>query len=652
MSIASMNEQRIAAARALATRAVSPEQIKAVQQQLIESIQSGTLPSYGGVPILEDLTKRLQMVSANQALQQGQAAPQQSIKQQVLDAALQRPQPAQPPQQPQAGLGQLPSNLPVQMAGGGIVAFDEGGEVERYQFGGDTRMYPSVASSVDFETVYDRYNRQNRERGAQEAARVAELSKTPEGRAQLAAQDRAALGGVGRDLLRPIAAAGDVLFGGPVNALANVNDAVVNYIGIPRAARALGLAGPEYEQARSSFRIGSGTATPFSDMLRAGPAAAATTPAAEPTAPVAPRTPGGPTRFERPSLGVPSLAASPAAAVSAPSFSRIGAPKIKFTEAKLPGKPNIPNFTAGLTDFDPGAYRAEVEAEAKKLEESQQPFLTAQKERMEKREARIEKEEKQAPWMSLMKAGLSMAQTPGRFGVALAKGAQSGIDDLVTAKAAITARKEKLDDLREEQARFQMNLAQGNRKEARENATNIRSLQNQADQLGLTARTATANLTQQQYGTDVTAALAQQREANQFAQQQAQLEQGAGIANLNAGLQAQQIAEAARGRQLQYELGMERLKILQTNAAAGEKSYMARLAQVQAKVRNDFETVIRGDVAFQKLIKNMPPNQQQIERQRALQQYMAEALPLELGRMGGDTSTGLSPRTVEQLLAE
>lgn len=648
MSIDRMTEQRIAAARALATRAVSPEQIKAVQQQLIESIQSGTLPSYGGVPILEDLTRRLKMVSSAQALQQGQAAPQQTIKQQVLDAALQR---QQPPQQPQPGLEQLPSNLPVQMAGGGIVAFDEGGEVERYQFGGDTRMYPSVASSVDFETVYDRYNRQNRERGAQEAARVAELSKTPEGRAQLAAQDRAALGGVGRDLLRPIAAAGDVLFGGPVNALANVNDAVVNYLGIPRAARALGLAGPEYEQARSSFRIGSGTATPFYDMLRAGPTAtaAATTPAS-----ATPRGVDDLSNIFTPGI-MPSAPAKPVAGGGgggAPSFSRIVAPKIAFTEAKLPPEIPIPDFAKDITKFDPKAYRAEIDEETKKLGESQQPFLTAQKERMEKREARIEKEEKQAPWMSLMKAGLSMAQTPGRFGVALAKGAQSGIDDLVTAKAAINARKEKLDDLREEQARFQMNLAQGNRREARENATNIRSLQNQADQLGLTARTATANLQQQQRGTDVTAALAQQREANQFAQQQAQREQEAGIANLNAGLQAQQIAENARGRQLQYDLGVQRLDILKGQIEAGNRTALARLAQVQAKVRNDFETVIRGDVAFQKRIANMPPNQQQIERQRALQKYMAEALPVELGRMGGDMGTGLSPRTVEQLLAE
>ena len=646
MSIDRMTEQRIAAARALATRAVSPEQIKAVQQQLIESIQSGTLPSYGGVPILEDLTRRLKMVSSAQALQQGQAAPQQTIKQQVLDAALQR---QQPPQQPQPGLEQLPSNLPVQMAGGGIVAFDEGGEVERYQFGGDTRMYPSVASSVDFETVYDKANRERRER----EARIAELSKTPEGRAQLAAQDRAALGGVGRDLLRPVAAAGDVLFGGPVNALANVNDAVVNYLGIPRAARALGLVGPEYEQARSSFRVGSGTATPFYDMLRAGPAAAATTPAS-----ATPRGVDDLSNIFTPGV-MPSAPAKPVAGGGgggggggAPSFSRIVAPKIAFTEAKLPPEIPIPDFAKDITKFDPKAYRAEIDEETKKLGESQQPFLTAQKERMEKREARIEKEEKQAPWMSLMKAGLSMAQTPGRFGVALAKGAQSGIDDLVTAKAAINARKEKLDDLREEQARFQMNLAQGNRREARENATNIRSLQNQADQLGLTARTATANLQQQQRGTGVTAALAQQREANQAAQQQAQLEQGAGIANLNAGLQAQQIAEAARGRQLQYELGVQRLGIIKGQIEAGNKSALARLAQVQAKVRNDFETVIRGDVAFQKRIANMPPNQQQIERQRALQQYMAEALPVELGRMGGDTNTGLSPRMAEQLLVE
>jgi hypothetical protein len=583
-----MTEQRITAARALATRAVSPDQIKAVQQKLIESIQTGTLPSYGGVPILEDLTRRLKMISANQALQQAQAAPQQTIKQQVMDAALQRQQPQQLPQQPQPGLDQLQSNLPAEMAGGGIVAFDEGGEVDRYQNRGLVESFLSPTTARMLSTG---------------------RSLSPEEEAELARREQ------GPGLI-------DRLLGGMT-------------IQGPLGPLRVPLVSPTTREALQTGQA------PIPDTATAAPAA-------EPTAPVAPRTPGGPTRFDRPSL-LGLLSTEKTAGVGmgggAPSFQKIVAPQLKFTEANLPTKPIIPNFTAGLTDFDPNEYRAEIEQEAKKLEESQQPFLTAQKERMQKREARIEKEEKQAPWMSLIRAGLSTAQSTKPFGAALAEGATKGIDDLITAKAAMNARKEKLDDLREEQARFQMNLSQGNRREARENATNIRSLQNQADQLGLTARTATANLTQQQYGTDVTAALAQQREGNQFAQQQAQLQQGAGIANLTAGLQAQQIAQSGANARMTYELGKQRLQMEMQRARTGDSLAQVRMAQVQARVRNDFETVIRGDAAFQKRIKNMPPNQQQIEKEREFQRYSAQALPMAYGELGIPTAESLMGRS-------
>lgn len=576
MSIDRMTEQRISAARALATRAVSPDQIKAVQQQLIESIQSGALPSYGGVPILEDLTRRLKMVGAAQALQQGQAAPQQTIKQQVMDAALQRQQ----PQQPQPGLDQLQSNLPVQMAGGGIVAFDEGGEVDRYQNRGLVESFLSPTTARMLST--------GRSLSPEEEAELAQREQSP---------------GLVDRLLDGITVQGPF---GPVK--------------VPLVS----------STTREALRTGQAPIPGLGAPSVATPTSAVptTAPARSPISMLDP----GRARFGRASLleGTSSLTGGGGGG-GAPSFNRIVAPDIKFVEAKLPNKPDIPKFAAGLTDFDPDAYRAGIEAEAKKLGESQEPFLTAQKERMQKREARIEKEEKQAPWMSLIRAGLTTAQSTRPLGAALAAGATEGIKDLTTAQAATLARREKLDDLREEQARFQMNLAQGNRREARENATNIRSLQNQADQLGLTARTATANLEQQQYGTGVTAALAQQQQENQISQARAQLQQGAGIANLQAALQAQQIGEAAAGRRLQYDLGMRRLEVEQQRARAGDAASMVRLAQIQANVRKDFETVIKGDPVFLKEISKLPPLERDERIKERLRIYMAEALPMALG---------------------
>ena len=81
-------------------------------QQLQMAIQHGTIPSYIGIPLLQEKMKQSQEA---QALAGGQKKP--SIAQQIMQQA-----------QSQQGVGGLPSGLPVEgMAGGGIVAFADGG---------------------------------------------------------------------------------------------------------------------------------------------------------------------------------------------------------------------------------------------------------------------------------------------------------------------------------------------------------------------------------------------------------------------------------------------------------------------------------------------------------------------------------------------
>jgi len=93
-------------------------------QQLQQAIQSGSLPAYIGIPLIEQKTKeKAQMAAA----QQGQEKPP-SVVASILQKAEQQEQ--QPP-----GIDQLPSNLPMMdegengMASGGIVAFAEEGQV-------------------------------------------------------------------------------------------------------------------------------------------------------------------------------------------------------------------------------------------------------------------------------------------------------------------------------------------------------------------------------------------------------------------------------------------------------------------------------------------------------------------------------------------
>ena len=117
----------------LVDSASTPDQIKAVQSHITQSIQNGTLMPYEGIPLIQQLTQKLQQ--ANTPAPTNAPPP---VAQQVMAKAAQ----ATAPQMPSQGIAQgtashgidhLQTNLPTEhMAQGGIVAFDEGGEVEHF----------------------------------------------------------------------------------------------------------------------------------------------------------------------------------------------------------------------------------------------------------------------------------------------------------------------------------------------------------------------------------------------------------------------------------------------------------------------------------------------------------------------------------------
>jgi len=90
--------------------------------QLQKSIQDGIIPAYVGVPLLKD------KIARDKAKATPQQPAQPPIAQQVMAEALQH------------GIDSAPSNLPTEMAGGGIVAFDDGGlaneQEEDEEYGG------------------------------------------------------------------------------------------------------------------------------------------------------------------------------------------------------------------------------------------------------------------------------------------------------------------------------------------------------------------------------------------------------------------------------------------------------------------------------------------------------------------------------------
>lgn len=116
-------------AQSLADTALSakdPQIIQSILGNLTKSIQDGAVKPYVGIPLVQSINEHLQSVSqqANMmaALSKApQVAPEQSIGSQTLASA-----------EPSQGIDAAQSNLPTQMAGGGIVAFADGGDIEHY----------------------------------------------------------------------------------------------------------------------------------------------------------------------------------------------------------------------------------------------------------------------------------------------------------------------------------------------------------------------------------------------------------------------------------------------------------------------------------------------------------------------------------------
>jgi len=81
-------------------------------------------------------------------------------------------------------------------------------------------------------------------------------------------EDRAAIKQAGIDVMRPVAAAGDVLIGGPVNAASNALTWTANTLGVPRIGRALGIYDSDVTKVEVPTIGGKGSATPYYDKVR------------------------------------------------------------------------------------------------------------------------------------------------------------------------------------------------------------------------------------------------------------------------------------------------------------------------------------------------------------------------------------------------
>jgi hypothetical protein len=152
-------------------------------EQLKQGVEDGVIPAYIGVPIIQEM---LQNQSRGKAMGQEQMPP-------VMDQIM---------AQADQGLEALPSNLPQEYAGGGIIAFQNGGQTQapmRFVNEGlvpeypdelageeilkrerDAQLSPEEMTNQKVQSYVDRYKRLMPEKDPRMIAYEASLTKSPE----------------------------------------------------------------------------------------------------------------------------------------------------------------------------------------------------------------------------------------------------------------------------------------------------------------------------------------------------------------------------------------------------------------------------------------------------------------------------------------
>ena len=474
MSLNSLQDdmsRRAASMAAMAKRATNPQDIQAIQKSLVAGVQNGSIQPYVGIPLIQELTQKLTEAKAQMAqtmagagMPQGQQAPQPPIAQQVMQQAAQADQ--------SQGLEALPSNLPQEYAGGGIIAFEGGGEVERFQVGGNTA---AQVGQLGYEQLMKLY--QTDPALAKEAA----LRAGPMGQRLLATVETAVrAGGVplvvgelgamatmqaGKDLAKyttpqqrqemannPMLSAmsGDAGLAGAIMDAPNAEKPTMGYGEQMRNALSFFpktlISAPGDEQSPKGYGIT--RLLNFNDTKALGtkplvappptPAAVPLAPPpAAPAAPAAPRIPSG-SGFKMPTLA---------------TMKDIPAPVLQ----------DLGSFVKDLPEKTKEATETAITKTQKIYEDMDKPGFEAREGRLGKREAEQEKNSAVTRALNLMNLGFGIAGSKERtVAGALGKEGREGIQNLIQGEAANRAAKDKLEDYRDNLEQQKIAAKKGN----------------------------------------------------------------------------------------------------------------------------------------------------------------------------------------------
>lgn len=403
------------------------------------------------------------------------AAPEQPkvVDQEIANMAAPMPE--------DVGIAQLPAGE-MEFADGGIVAFDEGGSVERYQDRGLVRPGPGVYAEDP--------------RLAREALNRARLYK-----------DLSRLGIPPSVVSAGFEAAGAA---GPAAAL-----------GLIPAGMAYGLTSAMQEMRDQGYptdpmgEFSSGAVTPaqaaFDEdrrqrLLREQAQRkaeearySALVEGREPPKPTAPATAAA--SPASPDADFPSAARTRAAPSVDTTGTRPAAPAAAASAAPAAGLSDLQSLYSNILarqDYkDPAAARlAELETkertaaqeEKAALERDQARFAEAFKgreARLSKREAEIGTYKDTNTGLALLNAGLAIMSTPGGLATALGKGAQVGTAQFAAGLDKIRSAQEKLDEARDRMEELKLNRDEMNAKEIRAAENKIRQVGIEAEKRGI-----------------------------------------------------------------------------------------------------------------------------------------------------------------------
>jgi hypothetical protein len=576
-------DRRAASMAETAKHLSNPQDIQAMQQRLVTGVQNGSIQPYVAIPLIQQLTQRLTEAKAQAAkaamgggMPQGQgAAPSAPIAQQVMQQA---------EQSQGQGIPALSSNLPQSYAGGGIIAFEDGGEVDdgaqRFQVGG-TAQVPQLS--------YDELMKLFRTDPAlakEAVTRAAAMGTpatstagfTPYRAGQLTGQAaRSGLSGAGNLLSRGLVGT----IGGPatlgIGALLTPSSLVDDQAALA-ALRGEGYRGQPYDVVSARKAL---------EAAGLDPNKAPVQPATPVVAPYNPETATRRSDYtDKPYPTTGATRSGDDATGTGTGGTGIGSFKPPVLPTlTLPTAAPLTNYQDALKDAPKKAQDASEKA-VKEAEEKytnfDKPGEEAREKRFSTREAAQEKDSAINRALNLMNVGFGIAGSKERTTAgALGKEGREGIQNLIQGEAANRAAKNRLEDLRDnfeqqktaaKKGNYQAAQAAGQR--AADDARAYTQLNMQATHFGNTE--ANQRLQTEQQGKLGAAQLNQQ-----------------GVLGL-AGLDLQ-------GRQLLNTTAYQNrsLDMMEKRYAAMDTAAKARMKQVQVGAFNKFNELVAPQINSQ-----------------------------------------------------